>query len=255
MISVEQQLEQVLALATPPRPAQERPLGDCLGLVLAGDVVATLAVPPFTNSAMDGYAVRAWDVAGAPVRLAVTGDIPAGPFSGLALPPGTAARIMTGGALPQGADTVVPVELTDQPRGAAPLPSEVVVNEPVPVGRHVRGVGDDVSIGATVLRAGTVVTPAALASAASTGHASLWVHPAPRVLVVATGAELVEPGVPPGPGQIPDSNSLLVAGLVRECGAHVVAVRRVGDEVDELTTVLADLEGVDLVITTGGVSV
>jgi molybdopterin molybdotransferase len=255
MITVEQHLAAVLALATPPRPARSLPLTDCLGLVLARDVASLLAVPPFTNSAMDGYAVRAADIAAAPVTLAVGGDIPAGPAAGLRLEPGTALRIMTGGALPEGADTVVPVELTDQPRGASPLPARVRITQAVPLGRHVRLAGDDVAVGARVLAAGAVVTPAALACAASTGHAALWVRPAPRVLVVATGAELVEPGVPPGPGQIPDSNSLLLAGLVRRCGAEIVRMVRVGDEVDELAAVLADLAGIDLVLTTGGVSV
>lgn len=258
MITVEEHLEGVLALAGPPRVTWLG-LADCLGLRLAQDLVARLAVPPFTNSAMDGFAVRAADVSGAssttPVVLAVVGDVPAGAVAERPVGPGQAVRVMTGAPIPPAADAVVPTELTDQPLGEAPLPSRVSVTSPVVPGQHVRRAGEDVRPGAVVIPSGQELGPAALAAAASVGWGSLPVFAPVRVAVLATGSELVAPGEVPGPGQIPDSNSVLVEALVRRAGGQVVSCERSGDEVAAFSAALERALAADLVITTGGVSV
>ncbi len=259
LIPVEEHLAGVLAAVAPLAPVR-RPLADAHGCVLARDLPARLAVPPFDNSAMDGFAVRAADVGDAspdrPVRLRVVADLPAGTDARPGVGPGTAARIMTGAPLPPGADAVVPVEQTDQPAGpGAPLPGVVAVLAPAPPGRYVRRRGDDIEPGDPVLRAGTALAGRHLSAAASTGHGDLLVHPRVRVGVLATGAELVPPGAAPGPGQIPDSNTALVLGLVREAGAVPVPLGTVGDEPAALRRALAEaLPAVDVVVTTGGVS-
>lgn len=255
MIAVEEHLAAVLA-GVGPLPATEVALADALGLTLAADVAALLAVPPFTNSAMDGFAVRADDVALPPVTLRVAGESAAGPGDLPAVGPGQAVRVMTGGRLPPGADAVVPVELTDQPRGAAPLPDAVRIDQTVPPGRHVRRAGEDVAAGDPVLTAGTVLSAAALAALAAVGHGVVRVHRRPRVAVLATGAELVAAGEAPAPGQIPDSNSLMLAALARAWGAEVTVAGRVGDDPGAFEAALAAVAaGADAVLTTGGVSV
>ncbi|MEE6271801.1 gephyrin-like molybdotransferase Glp [Georgenia sp. MJ206] len=260
MITVEQYIDRVLAGVRPLTPHRVA-LADAHGCVLAEDVVARLAVPPFDNSAMDGYAVRAADVAAAadrPVRLPVTADVPAGATGAVTVEPGTAVRVMTGAPVPAGADAVVPVEHTDQPAGPGAgkaLPAVVEIRTAPSPGRHVRRRGDDVAPGATVLRAGTRLGAQHLSAAASAGHGDVLVHPRVRVGVLATGAELVPPGAPLAHGQIPDSNSTLVLGLVREAGAVPVPLGVADDEPESLRQVLAaGLTGVDAVITTGGVS-
>ncbi|WP_246099894.1 gephyrin-like molybdotransferase Glp [Tessaracoccus rhinocerotis] len=253
MRTVEEHLSAVLALADPLPPVTATVHPDP-ATVLAADVVARYPVPPFDNSAMDGFAVRSDDVGSAPCVLAVVGDVPAGTASTQTLQPGQAIRIMTGSPLPAGADAVVPVEHTDQLPGDQPLPAQVEVRAAVPAGRHVRRRGEDIEVGAKVLAAGDPATPAAAAAAASIGHAQWQVRPRPRVLVVATGAELVAPGDPIGPGQIPDSNGLLLSGLVTQFGGEVAAVLRVGDEPQEFIEALATAGSVDLALTTGGVS-
>lgn len=242
-------LEAVVAL-----PARRVPLADAHGCLLATDVRATVAVPSFDNSAMDGYAVRAADVADAsetnPARLTVIGDIPAGAASFPTIRPGTAARIMTGAPFPPGADTVVQVELTD---GGT---DTVVVNQPVPRGRHIRRAGDDVAPGALVLPAGTLLDAARIGLLATVNVARPPVRPRPRLTVVSTGDELVEVGRQLGPGQIVDSNSLAVAAAAREAGAVDRRLRASGDDPEAFAAVLADaVKDTDLLVTTGGVSV
>ena len=254
MISIEEHLDNVVA-GVRPLPVHTAPIGDCLGLVLAEDCAARLTVPPFTNSAMDGFAVRAAEVATPPVRLTVTADIPAGTAPSIELSPGTAQRIMTGAMVPDGADAVVPVELTDIPPGPHGLPGAVEVREAVAAGQHVRYAGGDVGVGEPIAAAGTRLTAAALSSLVSVGYGELAVHARPRVAVLATGEELAAPGVTPAPGHIPDSNTTLVAGLVREAGCDVVHVGRSGDTPDELRAALAAAAAAaDLIVTTGGVS-
>lgn len=252
MRSVEDHQRVVAELFTSRKPIGV-PLAEALGLSLAADVVAPLSLPGFDNSAMDGYAVEADDVADAsdahPVKLPVAEDIPAGRTDPLRLEPGTAHRIMTGAPVPAGATAVVPVEATD---GGT---ETVTIRASAGPGQHVRHAGEDVTAGTTVLRAGQVVTPAALGLAAALGLGALNVVPRQRVLVMSTGTELVAPGAPLQPGQIYESNAVMLAAAVRDAGAEVVASAMTGDDVATFRDTLArHATGADLIITTGGVS-
>lgn len=254
MRTIEEHRAIVRALATE-LPHEEVSLAEAEGRILAADLEARVPVPPFTNSAMDGFAVRADDVA-APTTLPVVADIPAGARHVDPLPAGAVARIMTGAPLPPGADAVVPVEQTDQPRGATPLPAHVRIDTGVPAGKHVRHEGENVRAGDPGMPAGTVVDAAVASSLASLGHGRVPVHARPKVVVLTTGDELAEPGEGLGFGQIPDSNSLLVSGLVRRFGGEVVAVRRATDDVAAFEALLDEVcTEADVLVTTGGVSV
>ena len=251
--SVEEHLAHVLGLAG--RLGSEVcGIGTGDGRVLAEDLPARVPVPPFDNSAMDGFAVRADDLA-LGTSLRVVGDIPAGTGVLPEVGAGEAARIMTGAPMPPGADAVVPVELTDQPVGAAPLPATVRIAEPVAVGRHVRRRGEDVDVGEVALRAGLRWGPAAASAAASLGYAEVPLIRRPRVTVLATGSELVAAGEALRMGQIPDSNSWLLSGLVRQFGGEVISAQVVGDDPKQFAAALEAAGAADLVVTTGGVSV
>ncbi len=235
------------------RPGATVPLAETLGLVLGADVVAPLSLPVFDNSAMDGYAVYADDTAAAtteqPVVLPVTEDIPAGRTDSLTLRPGTAHRIMTGAPLPAGATGIVPVEATD---GGV---DSVAIHQPAAPGRHIRRAGEDVAAGTTVLNAGAVLTPAALGLVAALGLAELTVTPRQRVLVISTGSELVAPGTELQPGQIYESNAVMLAAALREAGTQVLATQTAGDDIAQFNAVLDRYAGdADLIITSGGVS-
>jgi molybdopterin molybdotransferase len=252
MRSVEEHQRLVAGLITP-RPAVTVDIGDALGLVLADNVVAPLSLPGFDNSAMDGYAVVAEDIAGAsdehPVKLPVAEDIPAGRTDPLVLVAGTAHRIMTGAPLPAGATAVIPVEATD---GATDV---VTIRASARPGQHLRRAGEDVTEGTTVLLAGQVLTPAALGLAAALGLGELNVVPRQRVLVMSTGSELVAPGTPLLPGQIYESNAVMLAAAVRDAGGEVTTVAMTSDDVDTFrATLMEHAAAADLIITTGGVS-
>jgi molybdopterin molybdotransferase len=252
MRSVEEHRRVVAGLITRSVPVT-LPLADTLGLVLADDIVAPLSLPGFDNSAMDGYAVVAGDIDAAtaeqPVLLPVAEDIPAGRTDPLTLKPGTAHRIMTGAPVPTGATAVVPVEATD---GAT---DTVSIRVSAKAGQHIRRAGEDVAAGTTVLRAGQLLTPAGLGLAAALGLGELKVVPRQRVLVMSTGSELVAPGMPLRPGQIYESNAVMLAAAVRDAGARVVAAPMTGDDVVTFRDALSRHAGhADLIITTGGVS-
>ena len=257
MIPLEDYVSQVLE-ALSPLEGGRVPLGRAHRRVLAEDVTAAVPVPPWTNSAMDGYAVRAKDTTGAcpltPVVLPVSGDVPAG-AAPRPLVEGTAQRIMTGAMLPEGADAVVKVEDTDQAPGPHPIPERVEIRAAATTGLSVRRAGEDVVAGDPVMAAGTRLSAAAISALASVGLGSVLVRPQVRVAVVSTGAELRDAGQALEPGTIPDSNSLLLAGLVAEQGAVCTSMARSGDTAEALAEVLQQAaSGADLIVTSGGVS-
>ncbi|MBI3762175.1 MAG: molybdopterin molybdotransferase MoeA [Chloroflexi bacterium] len=235
-----------------------------LGRVLAKAIVALIDLPPFANSSMDGYAVRAADVAAAsaeaPVTLTVTADIPAGARPpAIALAPGSAARIMTGAPLPPGVDAVIPIEATDDARSSAgaPPPAKVRILNPVALGANVRLPGEDVRAGVEVLPAGHVVRPAEMAMLASLGRNEVAVIRKPRVAILSTGDELVEIAEPLAPGKIRDSNSYALAALVQTYGGTPIRVGIAPDRVaavrERLGAALA--QSADLILSSAGVSV
>lgn len=253
MLTVDEAREKVLGSITRLEEV-ELPLLEALGLNLAQDAVAPHHIPPFDNSAMDGYAVRAGDVAGAssegPVELAVLGDLPAGYTTDSIVGERQALRIMTGAPMPGGADTVIPVEST-RVEG-----DKVLILEGLPAGSHVRLAGEDVRAGETVMEAGTAVGPAELGMLASLGYARPRCTRRAVAGIISTGDELV--GVEDGlaPGKIRDSNSYTVYGMVREAGGEPLRLGVVRDEAALLErTIQGNLDRVDLFITSGGVSV
>jgi len=252
MDSVDQYLNDILA-AVRPLPARELGLAEAYGAVLDGDVTAQWPLPAFDNSAMDGYAVLARDVAAAsadtPVTLPVDGEIAAGDTSNRHLTPGTCIRIMTGAAMPGGADAVVPVELTD---GGT---ERVIVREAVPAGASVRRRGGDAVPGDLLLASGTRIGPVQLGLLAAAGLGRVQARPRPRVTVISTGDELIEPGQPLQPGQIWESNSIMLAAAARQAGCETTRYPVVRDDTGAVLAAVQDaLTGADLLVTSGGVS-
>ena len=253
LLGVEAHLDSVLA-EIGPLATLDLTLLEAHGCVLAEDVVAAFDLPPFANSAMDGYAVRVSDIAtaspGTPVQLPVVGDIAAGTTTPYTVRDGLCVRIMTGAPMPPGANAVVPVEATDG--GIA----TVEIRAAAEVGQHVRRAGEDAKAGQQVLAVGTHLGAAQIGLAAAAGRDRVVVRPRPRVVVLSTGSELVEPGQPISFGQIPDSNSTMLAAAAREAGAIAFRVGLVPDDPNVLISTLEDqLIRADLVLTSGGVSV
>ncbi|MGH9157705.1 MAG: molybdopterin molybdotransferase MoeA [Acidimicrobiales bacterium] len=235
----------------------EVPLDDALGLVTATALVARDPVPPFDNTAMDGFAVRAADTAAAPVELRIIATTAAGAPPGPSVGPGEAVRIMTGAPLPPGADAVVMVERThDPPADRGGGQNTVVVEVTVPPGDHVRRAGEDLARGQEAFPAGTFLAPGHLGVMASLGLVTVAVVPRPRVGVLSTGDELVEAPTPLGPGQIRDSNRHTLLALVRQSGFEPVDLGGAPDDPDRIATaVLQAVAGCDAVVCSGGVSV
>jgi molybdopterin molybdotransferase len=252
MDSVQKYLAEILA-AIKPLPPCELPLADALGAVLDSEVTAQWPLPSFDNSAMDGYAVRAADIAGAapqqPVTLPVRGEIPAGDTTAHAVEPGTSIRIMTGAPMPAGADTVIPVEATDGGTEA------VAIYQPAEAGSAVRRAGGDAQPGDLLLPAGTRLGAVHVGLLAAAGRPTVLARPRPRVTVISTGNELVEPGTPLIPGQIWESNATMLAAAARQAGCQARRHPIVPDNTDAvLAAVRSALADADLLVTSGGVS-
>jgi molybdopterin molybdotransferase len=262
MVGVDDARDLILS-AFAPLPPVSLSIVDALGLVLTQDIVADGPIPPFPNSAMDGYAVRAVDTTGAtpttPVHLRVIGEAPAGYACSHRVESGLAVRIMTGAPIPDGADAVIRFEETDEAdsfkTGSFRNASTVAIHGAVRSGDNVRPRGEDVAGGDTILAAGAVVRPAEIGVLASLGRTSVAVHRPPRVAILATGDEIVDPGTPLLPGQIHNSNSSTIAALVRRCGGEPILLGVARDTAGDIRAKLAQARQADLIVTSGGVSV
>lgn len=238
-------------------------LHSALGRILAEELRSPLDLPAFSNSSMDGFAVRAADLAAAspalPVRLEVVADIPAGSSYDQVVEPGQAARIMTGAPVPQGADAVVPVELTDHQdyvAGALP-PAIVAISQPILDGANVRRVGEDLRRGADLLPLGRRLQVHDIGILAMCGIPQVRVYPRPRVAILSTGDELTEPGQSLEPGKIYESNGVMLAALVERCGALPLSFGTAPDDPDAIRSLLERVwqSRADLILTSAGVSV
>jgi molybdopterin molybdotransferase len=250
LLSVQEALDGVLD-GVEPLPAEHVPVAEACGRVLASDIAALRTQPPADVSAMDGYAVRAGDVAVAPARLKLIGEVAAGrPFDGT-VGRGEAARIFTGGVMPDGADTVVIQERTERDGDV------VVVTAPGRPQAHVRVKGLDFKTGDVLLPQGRRLTGRDVALAAAMNHPTLPVHRRPSIAILATGDELVTPGTSPGPGQIVYSNGFALAALARDEGAGIIDLGIVPDLLDATNAAAgrAQAAGADILVTTGGASV
>ena len=226
-------------------------LAEALGRFLAEDISADSDLPPFDRSQMDGYAVHAEDVRNVPARLRIVGESAAGRGWHRELRRGEAVRIMTGAPVPAGADSVQQVELTRELENG----SVVEIIEPVSLGRSIVKRGNEIKAGETVLRAGEQINAAMIAVLASFGYAQVWVGERPRVIVLATGSELVSVDSKPGPDQIRDSNNYSIGAYAKLAGARVELLPLAGDEIELLKNQIgAAAERSDLVVTSGGVS-
>lgn len=247
MLGYLEALARVLERA-PLLPARELPLLDALGLAAAEDLRAAEPVPPFANSAMDGFALRVEDAALG--RLPVAGEVPAGTARPPALAPGTALRIMTGAMVPPGADTILPLERV-RVEGDV-----LVLLEPPPRGANIRLAGEDIPAGGLVVPAGTQLRPAEVGVLAAIGRDRAPVRDRPRVAVITTGNELVDAAERPGPGQIRDANLHSLCAQVRAAGGIPVPFPRVEDRPGAVAAALdAAAAGADVVLTNGGISV
>ena len=247
MISLEDARAHILSSVEPLTPRIVR-RDEARGLVLAEPVVAAEAVPPFANTGMDGYAVRAADTAAAPVRLRVVDELAAGRAPTRSVGTGEAIRIMTGAPMPEGADAIVMVEVTHRDG------DDVVIDEPARVGDHIRPAGGDLDVGTAVFAVGTVLTPADIGVLASLGIDEVRCYPRPRVGVISTGDELVESG-PLAPGRIRDSNRPMLLAVVAESGFDAVDCGIARDDKDEIAQrITAAVGECDALLTSGAVS-
>ena len=252
LTSIEDARSRILAEASP-LAVESFPLVQSLGMVVAEDLSAEHDLPPFANSAMDGYAVRASDTGSAssesPVALKVVGTIAAGQMASTGLERGQALRIMTGAPMPQGADAVAQVEITSTSE------DEVLVHETVEPGTNVRRAGEDVVAGETVLGSGTVLGPAEIGMAAALGLVNVPVYRRPRVSVVSTGSELVDVGSPLAPGQIYNSNGYALRAMCQQIGVEPDVLGIAADDRSETKALLSKGLDYDVLLTSGGVSV
>ena len=248
MISVEEATARILA-AFAPLPAETVSIAGALGRVLAEDVVARVTQPPADVSAMDGYAVRAADVATVPVTLRQIGMAPAGGAFGGTVGAGECVRIFTGGPVPHGADAIVIQEDTEA------AGERITIKESAARGRYVRPAGLDFRAGDAGLKAGRAIGVRDVALAAAMNHPWVRVHRKPRIAILATGDEVVMPGEPIGPNQIVSSNGLALAALVAACGGEPIQLGVAPDRADALQSLTAGARNADLLVTSGGVSV
>jgi molybdopterin molybdotransferase len=250
MISVKDGQTRILTQISRTTPLEFLSLGRALGRVAADDVRAPFDVPPTDNSAVDGYAVVSGDIPDAGTRdVAVVAELPAGSVFDGVLGPGQAVRIMTGAPIPRGADTVYPQELVERLDGRVRIGA-------IAKGANVRMRGEDIHAGTIVIERGTVLRPQEIGLIASLGQVQVPVHRRPRVVLLSTGDEVVEPGRPRTPGQIYDANRFTLGGSIEQCGGEVVDLGIVPDIRDELRARLIDAGATgDVVVSSGGVSV
>jgi molybdopterin molybdotransferase len=245
LLTIEEALAAILARARR-LPSEPVPLGEAAGRVLAEDARSTVDLPPFPSSAMDGFAVRAADTPG---RLPVVGRVAAGRPSAHELGTGEAMAIATGGVVPDGADAVIPVEYVVK------HDNSVEIASPVEAGAHVRPRGGDLPSGDVVLVSGTVLGPAQVGALAAAGLPDALCARRPRATVLSTGTELRSPGEPLGPGQIYESNGVMLAAALRSCGAEVVSLAPASDDEAAHRAALEQGLAADVLVTSGGVSV
>ena len=248
MLTVEEALEEILSRVKP-LPTERVPLMAALGRALAEPIVSGREIPPWANSSMDGYAVRAADTARSPVRLNVVDTVTAGMMPSRSLGAGEAIRIFTGAPLPAGADAVIPQEDTDATDGHVTLKASVTT------GAYVRPRGEDLRVGDAVLVPGVALGPAEIGLLATLGHSQVLVHRQPRVAILSTGNELAELGSEPGPGQIPNTNSYSLFAQVIEAGAAPMNLGIASDRLESIEERLRWGESADVLLSSAGVSV
>ena len=273
LLSVEEALDRIFAAIAAPTEPETAWLSEALGRVIAEPVTSPISLPPWDNSAMDGYAIRSADVQGAtdeaPVALEIIGEVRAGQAPEVTVRRGTAVRIATGAPVPTGADAVIPVELTtpldaagtvvgERGRDATgPLPAKIAAHAAVPAGGSIRGKGSDLAAGTRILESGTVATPAAIGLAAGVGIDQLQVHRQPRVSILATGDEIRAGGADLGAAGIPDANGPALAAMIEAAGGQPDTLGIAADRFDDVRSRLCAglVGGADAIIVSGGVSV
>lgn len=263
LLSVDHALERILEKIHP-LSGEIITLPDALGRVLAQDVIAEANIPPFPNSSMDGFALRAADIAKAaeisPVELQIVMDIPACKAPERPIKMGEAARIMTGAPMPEGADAVIPVESTNVSWAAgddSPLPEKVAVARSLKSGDYVRQAGEDIQAGQCILGSGAIIRPAEIGVLASLGYAHVSVVRQPRVAILSTGDELVNLDEPLTPGKIRDSNSYTLAALVASCHSIPIRIATARDTLDDVRQRFSEAldQSPDIILSSAGVSV